>query len=492
MGLNYTAIAKILGMLTLVEGFFMIPALLVSVHLEEWACASAFLTTLLFCLCIGFVAMKFFKFNKINLKAREGYFIAFLSWLFCSAIGCIPIYFCGQNFPLISCFFEMVAGFTTTGCTVLEMNSVPQSILFWRAICHWLGGMGILVLLVVIFPLWGINNRAISLAEAPGGSNAKSIDANTRDTGKFLYSAYIILSIVEFILLVLGPMDWYNAFLSTCSSISTAGLIIQDQFAYMYDSSYSRFIVLVFTLLSSMNYLFYFHLCKKKWKEAFLNVEVRIYLAVIAVATLIVSFSLRATNTYNDLWQAMKDSLCQVVSFISTSGYYVCDYSTWPTFTVTVLILLLFIGGCSMSTSGSLKIIRVTILMKLVKRGILKQIHPNVVKAVMLDEETPIPAKNASAVTMHTLLFFVVIGIGTLLLSFNNLDMETTFTTVIGIFSNTGIALGESGTSGYFGMFNGFSQLVMTVLMIAGRLEMYAVIILFMKSFWTPNKTSTI
>lgn len=287
-------------------------------------------------------------------------------------------------------------------------------------------------------------------------------------------------------------MDWYNAFLTTCSSISTAGLIIKDESAWMYQLEYVRFVILIFTIMSSMNYMVYFHLYKRKFKEAAKNTEAKIYLAVIASATLIIACFLRISNTYDSLWQAIKDSLCQVVSFISTSGYYVCDYTKWPSFAVTILVILLFVGGCSFSTSGSLKIIRVTIIFKLVKRNLLKQIHPHIVKAVMLDDETPVSANSASIITMHTLLYFVVIGIGCLLLSFNNFDMETTFTTTLGLFSNTGLALGLPGTSGYFGMFNEFSQLVMAALMIAGRLEMYAVVIVFMKSFWTPDKTTTI
>lgn len=491
MRLNYKAIVKILGILTLIEGVFMLPALTVALYFEEWESASGFLTPSLIYISVGFVILTQLKFDKINLRAREGYFIAFISWVYCSLIGAVPIYFCGKGFSFISCFFETVAGFSTTGCSVLDVNLVPDSILLWRAICHWLGGMGILVLLVSIFPLWGINNKAISSAETPG-SNTKTIHANASETGQFLYKAYIALSTLEFILLVIGPMDWYNAFLTTCSSISTAGLIIKDEFAWMYQLEYVRFVILIFTIMSSMNYMVYFHLYKRKFKEAAKNTEAKIYLAVIASATLIIASFLRISNTYDSLWQAIKDSLCQVVSFISTSGYYVCDYTNWPSFAVTILVILLFIGGCSFSTSGSLKIIRVTIIFKLVKRNLLKQIHPHIVKAVMLDDETPVSANSASIITMHTLLYFVVIGIGCLLLSFNNFDMETTFTTTLGLFSNTGLALGLPGTSGYFGMFNEFSQLVMAALMIAGRLEMYAVVIVFMKSFWTPDKTTTI
>lgn len=491
MGLNYKAIVKILGMLTLIEGIFMLPALTVALYFEEWESASGFLTPSLIYISVGFVILTQLKFDKINLRAREGYFIAFISWVYCSLIGAVPIYFCGKDFSFISCFFETVAGFSTTGCSVLDVNIVPDSILLWRAICHWLGGMGILVLLVSIFPLWGINNKAIALAETPG-SNTRTLNANATETGQFLYKTYIALSTLEYILLVIGPMDWYNAILTTCSSISTAGLIIKGEFAWMYHLEYVRFVVLLFTILSSMNYMVYFYLYKRKFREAALNTEVRIYLTIIAAATLIIACFLRISNTYDSLWQAIKDSLCQVVSFISTSGYYVCDYTHWPSFTVSILIMLLFVGGCSFSTSGSLKIVRVTIIFKLIKRNLLKQIHPHIVKAVMMDDKNTVSAKSASVVTMHTLLYFVVIGIGCLLLSFNNFDMETTFTTTLGLFSNTGLALGLPGNSGYFGMFNEFSQLVMAALMIAGRLEMYAVVIVFMKSFWAPDKTTTI
>jgi len=207
---------------------------------------------------------------------------------------------------------------------------------------------------------------------------------------------------------------------------------------------------------------------------------------------LFVAISLKLSGTYSNLWQATKDGLCQVISFISTSGFYVCDYTHWPSFTVTVLILLLFIGGCSYSTSGSLKVFRIAVLYKFVKRGILKQVHPNIVKAVMLDDKTPVSAKVASAISIHTLLYFTTLFLGSVLLSFNNFDMETTFTTALGIFTNTGISLGLPGNSGFYGMFNEFSQCVMCFLMIAGRLEMYALVIVFTKSFWQPDKTTTI
>ena len=491
MVLNFRAVIKVLGILTLIEGFFMLPALLVSMFFEEWQASSAFLTTALLCISVGFVILTQLKFDKIVLKAREGYFIAAISWIYCSIVGAIPIYFCGLNLPIIGCLFEAVAGFTTTGCSVMDIAILPNSILFWKAITHWLGGMGILVLLITIFPLWGINNKAIALAETPG-TNTSNLGTNYTRIGSFLYKTYFLLSAIEYILLVIGPMDWFNAIITTFSSMGTAGLIIKPEYAWLYELEYVRAVVIIFTIFSTMNFTTYFLIANKKWHEVLYNIEVRVFLSIICISTLFVAISLKLSGTYSNLWQATKDGLCQVISFISTSGFYVCDYTHWPSFTVTVLILLLFIGGCSYSTSGSLKVFRIAVLYKFVKRGILKQVHPNIVKAVMLNDKTPVSAKVASAISIHTLLYFATLFLGSVLLSFNNFDMETTFTTALGIFTNTGISLGLPGNSGFYGMFNEFSQCVMCFLMIAGRLEMYALAIVFTKSFWQPDKTTTI
>lgn len=491
MVLNFRAVIKVLGILTLIEGLFMLPALLVALIFEEWQSASAFLTPSLVCISVGFVILTQLKFDKIVLKAREGYFIAAMSWVYCSIIGAVPIYFSGLKLPLIGCFFEAVAGFTTTGCSVVDITIMPNSILFWRALTHWLGGMGILVLLITIFPLWGINNKSIVVAETPG-TNTSTLGTNYKSIGSFLYKTYLSLTVIEFILLLLGPMDWFNAIITACSSMSTAGLIIKPEFAWLYEIEYVRFIVIIFTILSTINFTTYLLIVNKKWHEIFHNIEIRVFFLIIAIATLLVAISLRISGIYSNLWQAIKDGLCQVIAFISTSGFYVCDYTHWPSFTVTVLILLLFIGGCSYSTSGSLKVFRVAVLYKFVKRGILKQVHPNIVKAVMLDDKTPVSAKVASAISIHTLLYFATLFLGCILLSFNNFDMETTFTTALGIFTNTGISLGIPGNSGFYGMFNEFSQFIMCFLMIAGRLEMYALVIVFTKSFWQPDKTTTI
>lgn len=490
MKFNLRAIIKILGILTLIEGLFLVPCLVAGMHFEEWRASSSLMTTSVVYISAGFVILTQLKFDHIKLQHREAYLIACLSWIYAALLGAVPLYFCGQNFSFISCFFESVAGFSTTGCSVLNADLIPKCILLWRAVCHWLGGMGILVLLITIFPLWGINNQSIAMAETPGVSNDK-LGAKYSETGQFLYVSYAVLSFVEFILLTIGPMDWYNAILTAFSTMSTAGLIVTSANQWLFELVYVRAIVLIFTILSSMNFIVYFLLVRGKWKDVIKNFEIRCYLSIIGISTFLIAVSLTASGTYSNFWQAIKDGLCQVVSFISTSGFYVCDIDKWPSFAIALLFVLLFVGGCSFSTSGSLKVIRIIIFFKLMKRGMLKQIHPRLVKSVMVNGK-PLPASSASAVTMHILLYFTILLGGCLLLSLNNLSMEITFTAALGIFTNTGVALAGVGNFGFFGMFNSFSQLIMCFMMIAGRLEMYAIIILFAKSFWKPYKANAI
>ncbi|MDD7602806.1 MAG: TrkH family potassium uptake protein [Firmicutes bacterium] len=490
MRLNYPVILKVTGLLTLIEGIAMVPCILAALVFEEWNAASALIPVCLICVCVGFVILTQLKFKKIRLKLQETFLIACLSWVYCSLIGMIPYYFSSCGFTLMGSFFESVAGFTTTGCTVLDPNLLPLSLQLWRAICHWLGGMGILILVLTIFPMLGIGGQFIMSAEAPGPAFER-LGMKISEAGKYLYGIYLLLTAAEFALLALGPMDVFTALCASLSSISTAGLIITDANAVYFQSTYVRLVIMLFTILSAMSYLIYYMILKGRWRDALKNLEARAFLLTILVSSALISVVLKCSGTYSSLWQAVKDSLCQVVSMISTSGYFVCNYMDWPTFTQVVLFFLMIVGGCSASTSGSLKILRFIVMLKLVKRGIFRRIHPHAVKPVMLDGR-PVSAPLASSITMHILLYFGVLIIGSVLLSFNNLDMETTITSALGAFSNTGMALGQVGATGYFGMFSGFSLFVLTILMIAGRLEMYAIILLFTPSFWHPDKVRAV
>lgn len=490
MNINHKVFIKIIGFLTILCGFGMLPCTVVGIIFEEWNAAGALFTSSVTFMSAGAAIHSVTRLNHIKLKYYEGWLIAFISWVHCSILGAVPIYFCGMDYTLAGSFFEAVAGFTTTGCTVFDINTMPKCILLWKAISSWFGGMGILVLVVAVFRALGISGQSIASAETTGPTLEK-LDARYSDTGKFLYKVYMLMTVSEFILLLLGPLDWFDALINTFSSVSTAGLVITSANESLFSSSYVRIVILVFTILSSLNFCIYFLVRQGRIKEALNNVEIKAFFTIIGIATALISVCLRVTGTYDNLWTAVKDSLCQVVSFIATSGYYVCDYTKWPTFAVMVLFSLIFIGGCSMSTSGSLKVIRFVVFLKLIKRGIFRQVHPHGVKAVKVEGQA-IPADKVSSISTHIMLFFASFFLGCIILSFNNFDMETTITTAIGFFSNTGMALGEGGCAGYYGMFNGFSQFVLAFIMIMGRLEMYSVLLIFSKSFWKTDTARAI
>ena len=490
MHINHTVFLKIIGFLTTLCGIAMFPCALVGFLLGENIAAGALSSSSLFFTMTGAVIHAATRLNHIKLRYHEGWLIACVSWVYCSLLGTVPVYFCGRDYTFIGSFFEAVAGFTTTGCTVFDINTMPKCILLWKAVSSWLGGMGILVLVVAIFPSLGISGQSIASAETTGPTLEK-LDARYSDTGKFLYKVYIIMTVTEFLLLLLGPLDWFDALINTFSSVSTAGLVITTESSELFNSIYVRTVILVFTILSSLNFCTYFLIRKGKIREALNNIETKVFFTIIATATVLITVCLKITGTYQSLWHAFSDSLCQVVSFIATSGYYVCDYTQWPAFAVSVLFCLLFIGGCSMSTSGSLKVIRFVVMLKLIGRGFFRQVHPNGIKAVKVEGHA-IPADKVSAISTHIILFFASLFLGCIILSFNNFDMETTITTAIAFFSNTGMALGAAGASGYYGMFNGFSQLVLSFIMIMGRMEMYAVLILFSKYFWKSDSVHTV
>ncbi|MCQ2550765.1 MAG: hypothetical protein MJ146_01045 [Clostridia bacterium] len=477
---------KILGTLALIEGSFMVPCVFAAVYYEEYDCAKPFFTCSLLAICFGLVIKGLTKTGHKNVLTRESYLIVILSWLFCILLGMMPLYCSGQDYTFMTSLFESVSAFTTTGCTAINLDIVPKAILLWRSISNWLGGMGILVLLIAIFPMWGISNQSIANAEMPGAKLEK-VEASYSTIGKFLYRAYLTFTAIQFVLLYLGPMDAFTALITSFSVISTSGVTITADSAFMFESGYVKAIITAFAFLSSLNYVTFFMMIRGKFKGAFKNIELKIYCMIILVSTLFVTLVLRITGEYQSIIKAFEDAICQVVAFNSTLGFAFTDYTRWPMVCMFVLCFLMICGGCTFSTSGSLKVIRITVLFKVIKRGLMRHIHPNIINAIVV-ENRAIPAKIVSGIISFSLLFFGMYIILCLLLSFSGYDIETVMTTTLGMLSNTGLAMGIPGTSGSFSMFSGFSKGVMSFAMIAGRLEMYALLILFSKSFWKPNR----
>lgn len=478
---------KILATLALILGSFMIPCVCAAVYYGELECAKPFFTCSLLYICFGLVIKGFTKTKNVNLLTRQSYLIVILCWIFCILLSMIPMLCSSQGYSFMTCLFESVSSITTTGCTSIAINLLPKSMLLWRSIVNWLGGMGILVLLISIFPMWGISNQALANAEMPGAKLDK-MEASYSQIGQFLYITYMLFTLIQFVLLYLGPMDAFTALITSFSVISTSGVALTDGTSHMFESDYVKLVMTAFTFLSSINYMSYFILIHGKFTSVMKNIELKVYIGLILVFTAIVTLSLRFMGNYDNIFRAAEDALCQVVSFNSTLGYAFTDYTRWPMACIIILCFAMLCGGCTFSTSGSLKVIRVTVLFKVIKRGLMKCIHPNIVNPIVVNKRV-IPAKVVSGITSFALLFFGIYLILCILLSLSGYDVETVMTTVLGMLSNTGLSMGVAGSSGNFAMFGDFSKGILCFAMLAGRLEMYALLILFAKSFYKPDKT---
>lgn len=485
--LNYQLILKILGMITLIIGASMLPALLCAWLFHETNCLrslsfSAFIT-------IGFgagvaIAMKS---SKARFRSREGYIVVALCWIIASIFGALPYYLSDFSQSYIDCFFEATAGFTTTGCSAIGDAVLPRSLLLWKAISHWLGGMGILVFVISILPALGVNGQMIARAEAPGPVLEK-MTVRMSDSAKILYLTYITLTFLEFCLLcfsrTMGPFD---ALVNTLGSISTGGLFAHPEGIAFYNSLYVEIVISLFTILASVNFILYHYAVTRKWNYVLHDIEFRSYLRIIATAVLLCTAGLYCSGSYSSLGKALRDSFFQVVSLSTTSGYSSADYTCWPTICQVVLFTLFFIGGCAASTSGSLKVIRVLVLFKLIWRGFYKRIHPRSVVAIKLNGKA-VPAPVVSSITVFILMYMALFLFSCLVLSLQNLDMETTISTAAAMMSNTGIAFGEIGNLGNYSVYCTPLKLYLSLLMIMGRLELFTIVILFTRSFWGKDR----
>ncbi len=485
--LNYQAIVKILGIIVLIIGISMLPALLCACLYGESDNARALLISAAAAILTGGGISLLVHPVKARFRAREGYIVVALCWLIASLVGTLPYFLSHFTGNFVDAFFESTAGFTTTGCTVIDYDAMPKSLLMWKAISHWLGGMGILVFVISILPALGINGQTIVRAEAPGPVFEK-MTMRMSDSAKILYVTYFSLTVLEFLLLCFSAsMTTFDALINTLGSISTGGLFAHAEGVSYYDSVYVETIISIFTILASINFVLYHYGVTKKWKYVLEDIELKAFLRIIIGSTALCTAALYLSGDYPGIGKALRDSFFQVVSVSTTSGYANADYTSWPTVCQMILFVLMFIGGCAASTSGSIKVIRVLVVLKLVWRGFYKRIHPRSVVAVRLGDK-PVPAPIVSSITVFVLMFMGLLLFSCLVLSLQNLDLETTISTALAMLSNAGIAFGEIGATSNYAVFNDPLKLYLSLLMIMGRLELFTIVILFTRSFWGRDR----
>ncbi len=486
MGFAYKTTARIICLIIGITGAAMIfPFICATLDSNDHA-ENIFAVICCISVIVGTLGFKYIPRSRHSLQSRDAYFIVLLSWITCALIGAIPYYASGELPTFADAIFEAVAGYTTTGASSMNELSFTDSLILWKAITHWLGGMGILIFIITILPTMGSGGQRIVTAESPGAGLSTGAP-RSKDMAKLLYLIYSALTLFCFLLLYFGSeMNAFEALINSMGCVSTAGLFLHPSGIQYYDSFYIECVISVFTIIASVNFLLLIYLVKRQFNNIRKNMEVRVFLILIAVSTLLVAVNLLVSETYVSVSRAFRVAFFQCTAFFTTSGFTITNYMRWPVFSQMILFTAFFIGGCVASTSGGIKITRIMIMFKLIRRSFFRKLHPRSVKAIKIGEHA-LPSAMVSSVTSFVVLYLATFLIGSAVLSIQGLDLETTMSTTASLMSTTGIAFGKIGASGSFELFSPGMKLFISLFMMVGRLEMFTVFVILTPGFWNPN-----
>ncbi len=482
--MNLRPVVRFLGrLLLLLAGAQFVP-LLVAVLYEEGTTALAFLLSAIVTLAAGGVLI-FVGRGQGNLYRREGILIVVGGWVLASIFGALPYLFAGVFTSPVDALFEAASGFTTTGATVLlDIEAPDRGILFWRSFTQWLGGMGIIVLFVALLPELGPGARFLYKLEVPGPT-AEALQPRIHDTAATLWKIYLLLTGAQTALLMVAGMDLYDALTHTFSTLSTGGFSPRADSVAAYESPWIHLIVIVFMVLAGANFSLYYGFIAARGKNLLGDQEFRLYMVVLAVATLVISWDLVARSTYEAGPRVVLDSAFQVASIMTTTGFATADFDTWPVVSRMVLVALFFVGGCAGSTAGSMKVMRMVIGIKAAAREVRLIFSPNTVLRVFVGRK-PVPNAVVRSVMGFFILYITLWAVGTMLLSIGGQDLLTTSTASAVTLGNIGPGLAGVGPVRNFAFFEEWHKLVMVMLMWMGRLEVYSIAALFTRAFWRP------
>ena len=489
--MNFRSVLYILGWILNIEGAFMLLPFAVSVIYNEPQ-GVPFLGVALICILLGtLIVIK--KPKNMNFFAREGFAVTSLSWIMLSVFGCLPFVINGDIPNFTDALFETVSGFTTTGASILDdIESLSHASLFWRSFTHWLGGMGVLVFLLALIPMTGGSHMHIMKAESPGPSVDKLLP-KVRQTAFVLYAIYFALTVLEFAFLVYAGMPIFDAVTTTAGTAGTGGFGIKSDSMAGYSAAI-QWIVAVFMMLFGMNFGFYFLLIRRSFKAAFSYEEIRNYVLIIIAACVFIMLSVISRGCLADMSFAekLRHTFFQVTSIMTTTGFSTIDYDNlWPQTANLILVALMFVGACAGSTGGGIKVSRVSILFKTVKKEMTLFFHPQRV-VLIKNEHKPIAHETIRSTNVFIMAYIFTFVVSVLLVSIDNFDFTTTFTAVAATINNIGPGMSMAGPTESFSAFTYFSKYVMIFDMLAGRLELYPMLILITPEFWRsifcPNR----
>lgn len=473
--MNYGIVVKVLGKLLVLESILMLPSLLIALALNQQD-LQAFVLTVLMTAAAGF-GMSKIKVHKEKMKVREGLTIVTMGWVLFSVFGALPFVLSGA-LNYIDAFFEVVSGFTTTGATVVtDIEILPKGLLFWRSLTHWIGGMGILIFTVAFMPTLGSGTFHLFKAESPGPT-ADKIAPRMKDTAIILYTTYIVITLLEITLLMVGGMSLYEAALHTFGTVGTGGFSTRNSSIGAFSSTYIHMVIAFFMMFSGINFSLYYKAFRGKWHDIFRNEELRLYLSIILLATLAVALNLRL-SIYEDSWLSLRDAFFQVNAIITTTGYATANFDIWPDFSKSVLFMLMFVGGCAGSTGGGMKIIRILFLFKLIRREISKIYHPRAMLPIRIGGKALSGDINVSIASFFA-LYVISFVFGTVIISLEGHGLVSSASAVAATIGNIGPGFDFVGPTQTYANFSALSKIFLSFLMLIGRLELYTVIALIM------------
>ncbi|MDD7511822.1 MAG: TrkH family potassium uptake protein [Peptostreptococcaceae bacterium] len=486
MTINFHGVIKVLGIMLMILAVAMLLPVIVGFYYKEIFEIKTFFKVIIPCLILGMVLFHLKNPSLTKLKARDGFLIVSLTWIISSLVSALPFVISGTIPNYFDAFFEMCSGYSTTGSTILtEIEGLPKSMLFWRSFTHWLGGMGIIVF-AMIFLESGVKGQLIASAETPGPTLDK-LTPRFSDTARNLYVLYFVFTIIEAVLLMLGGLSLYDALVQTFGTVGTGGFSNYNNSIAHFRSPYIHWVIIIFMTLCGINFNLYFIAFKQSIKAALEDIELRTYLSIIAIFSLAIAAYILIIGYEHSIFKAVTDATFQVVAVITTTGYMTYDFDIWPTFAKILIFLLMFVGASSSSTGGGVKVIRIVVAAKFIKKGINKILHPNRLYEISIGDRE-IQQETASNIANFIFMYIATIIVGTLLVSLNNFDILTSFSAVLTCIGNIGPGFNLVGPTMNFSIFSDFSKLVLSIIMIAGRLELFTLFMLFSPHYYNSNK----
>jgi trk system potassium uptake protein TrkH len=478
---NKHIIIKVTGMVLIIEGLFMLSCLPVSIHFG----GEDFLSILIsgvFILILGAILWYLKRsVNQKDVSKKDGHLIVVLIWVVMSLFGALPFYISGYIPSYTDAFFETISGFSTTGATILtDIEVLPKGLLFWRSFTQWIGGLGIIVFTVAVLPLFGFGGMNIFTAEAPCFAKER-LHPRIVVTARRLWVIYLSLTLVQIALLMIGKMNWYEAVCHSFTTVSTGGFSPLNSSIAGY-STYIQYIIIIFMLLGGISFPLYYFFLKKQFSKIFKNEELQFYLVVIIIASLFITIGLFVVYG-GDIEKSLRTALFQVTSIITTTGYITSDYMIWPSYLWFIIFLLMFFGGMTGSTSGGLKMMRYLILFKNVKNEFKRLMHPNAIINVRFMGKV-VPRETIINILSLFIIYMLAFGAGVIILVSFGLNFADSCGSAISCINAVGPGLGSTGAIGNYAHLHDISKWTLSTLMLMGRLEFFAFLIVLSPTFW--------